>query len=110
MVVSGAAGAVGSIVAQIAKIKGCRVVGIAGKPEKIDYLLNELGVDACINYKEHNSAKLMQAALKEAAPNGIDVRAPTLHSSLHPPPPPPPTGRRSDIFWGVRSISTMLVA
>ncbi|WP_018664463.1 NADP-dependent oxidoreductase [Heyndrickxia acidiproducens] len=69
VVVSGAAGAVGSTVGQIAKIKGTRVVGIAGSKEKCNYLINELGFDAVINYKEENVA----AALGKACPNGIDV-------------------------------------
>lgn len=69
VVVSGAAGAVGSIVGQIAKIKGARVVGIAGSDDKINYLVNELGFDAAINYKKEE----IRAALKEACPNGIDV-------------------------------------
>jgi len=73
VVVSGAAGAVGSTVMQIAKIKGCRVIGIAGTQEKLDYLTNELGADAVINYKENKSLEEMTAALKIAAPNGIDV-------------------------------------
>lgn len=73
VVVSGAAGAVGSTVVQIAKIKGCRVVGIAGTQEKLDYLTNELRADAVINYKEHRSLEEITAALKNAAPNGIDV-------------------------------------
>lgn len=70
VVVSGAAGAVGMTVCQIAKIKGCRVVGIAGSDEKNDYLRNELGVDAAINYK---TTENMTDALKEACPDGIDV-------------------------------------
>jgi NADPH:quinone reductase len=70
VVVSGAAGAVGMTVCQIAKIKGCRVVGTAGSDEKCDYLRNELGVDAAINYKTTES---MHEALKEACPNNIDV-------------------------------------
>lgn len=69
VVVSGAAGAVGSVVGQIAKIKGCRVVGIAGTPEKNDYLRDELGFDATINYKTDDVA----ASLKEACPDGVDV-------------------------------------
>lgn len=69
VVVSGAAGAVGSIVGQIAKLKGCRVVGIAGSPDKVKYLVEELGFDAAINYKTQDVAE----ALKEACPNGIDV-------------------------------------
>jgi NADPH-dependent curcumin reductase CurA len=70
VVVSGAAGAVGMTVCQIAKIKGCRVVGIAGSDEKNQYLRDELGVDAVINYK---TAEDMVAAFKEACPNGVDV-------------------------------------
>ncbi|HKP81284.1 MAG TPA: NADP-dependent oxidoreductase [Pyrinomonadaceae bacterium] len=70
VVVSGAAGAVGIVVCQIAKLKGCRVVGIAGSDEKNQYLSRELGVDATINYK---TTENMFAALKEACPNGIDV-------------------------------------
>ena len=70
VVVSGAAGAVGIIVCQIAKLKGCRVVGTAGSDEKCDYLRNELGVDVAINYKTTGD---MHAALKEACPKGIDV-------------------------------------
>lgn len=69
VVVSGASGAVGSVVGQIAKIKGCRVVGIAGDQEKCDYCVNELGFDACINYKTGDVRK----ALRSACPEGIDV-------------------------------------
>ena len=69
VVVSAAAGAVGSIVCQIAKIKGCRVVGIAGGEEKTQYLKNTLGLDAVIDYK----AGPIASALKAAAPQGIDV-------------------------------------
>ncbi len=69
VVVSGAAGAVGMTVCQIAKIKGCRVVGIAGSDEKNEYLKRELGVDATINYKTDNVAE----ALKEACPGGVDI-------------------------------------
>src|SRR3979409_579662 len=67
VVVSGAAGAVGMTVCQIAKIKGCRVVGIAGSDEKNKYLRDELGVEAVINYKTENVAP----ALKEACPQRI---------------------------------------
>ncbi len=69
VVVSGAAGAVGSIVGQIAKIKGCTVVGIAGGPEKCKYLLEELGFDAAIDYKNEN----VRNRLKEECPKGLDV-------------------------------------
>lgn len=68
--ISGAAGGVGSIVAQIAKLKGCKVVGTAGSPKKIDFLENELGIDKAINYK---TSKDLEASIKQACPNGIDV-------------------------------------
>jgi NADPH-dependent curcumin reductase CurA len=67
--VSAAAGAVGSIAGQIARIKGCRVVGSAGSREKVDFLVNELGFDAAINYREGN----LDQALAAHCPNGIDV-------------------------------------
>jgi NADPH-dependent curcumin reductase CurA len=70
VVVSGASGAVGMIVGQIAKLKGCRVVGIAGSDEKCDYITKELGFDAAINYK---TAENLRRSLKEACPNGVDV-------------------------------------
>ncbi|MET0708880.1 MAG: NADP-dependent oxidoreductase [Tardiphaga sp.] len=69
VVVSAAAGSVGSIVGQIAKIKGCRVVGIAGGKDKCDWLTSELGFDAAVDYKDGAVFK----ALKAAAPGGIDV-------------------------------------
>lgn len=69
VVVSGAAGAVGMTVCQIAKIKGCRVVGVAGSDEKNRYLREELGVDAVINYKTDD----IPQALREACPKGVDV-------------------------------------
>jgi NADPH-dependent curcumin reductase CurA len=68
--VSGAAGAVGSLVGQIARIKGCRVVGSAGSPQKVDYLTGELGFDAAFNYKD---LKDYPARLQAVCPNGIDV-------------------------------------
>jgi NADPH:quinone reductase len=70
VVVSGAAGAVGSIVGQIAKIKGARVVGIAGSDEKVQYLKDTLEFDEAINYRSTDN---LHAALKEACPDGIDV-------------------------------------
>jgi len=70
VVVSGAAGAVGMTVCQIAKIKGCQVIGIAGSDEKNKYLHDELGVEKTINYK---TAGNMFEALQQACPNGIDV-------------------------------------
>lgn len=69
VVVSGAAGAVGSVVGQIAKIKGCTVVGIAGGEEKCKYVVEDLGFDACVDYKAGN----LRNQLKEACVNGIDV-------------------------------------
>ena len=69
VVVSGAAGAVGSAVGQIAKIKGCRTVGIAGGPDKCKLLVDEFGFDAAIDYKHED----VKAALKQHCPNGIDV-------------------------------------
>jgi NADPH-dependent curcumin reductase CurA len=68
VVVSAASGAVGSVVGQLAKIAGCRAVGIAGGAEKCGYVTNELGFDACIDYKSQDVGK----ALKEAAPQGVD--------------------------------------
>ncbi|ARK09676.1 NADP-dependent oxidoreductase [Fibrella sp. ES10-3-2-2] len=70
VVVSGAAGAVGIIVGQIAKIKGARVVGIAGSDDKIALLKDEFGFDAVVNYK---TAGDLSAAIAEACPNGVDV-------------------------------------
>jgi NADPH-dependent curcumin reductase len=69
VVVSAASGAVGSVVGQIAKIKGCRVVGIAGGSEKCRYVIQELGFDACVDYKAGHLAQ----ELKAACPKGIDV-------------------------------------
>lgn len=69
VVVSGAAGAVGSVVGQIARIKGCRAVGIAGGSEKCEWVAGELGFDACIDYKNADVAK----ALREHCPEDVDV-------------------------------------
>jgi NADPH-dependent curcumin reductase CurA len=69
VVVSGAAGAVGTVVGQIAKIKGCRVIGIAGGPEKCQYVVKELGFDAAIDYK----AEDVKQALRKHCPEGIHV-------------------------------------
>jgi NADPH-dependent curcumin reductase CurA len=69
LVVAAASGAVGSVVGQIAKIKGLRAVGIAGGPEKCRYVLEELKFDACIDYKADN----WQQELREACPDGIDI-------------------------------------
>jgi NADPH-dependent curcumin reductase CurA len=70
VVVSGAAGAVGSVVGQIAKLNGCHVVGFAGTDEKTRWLTDDLGFDAAINYKTTDD---YQAALADAAPDGVDV-------------------------------------
>ncbi|MFW8589539.1 NADP-dependent oxidoreductase [Glaciecola sp. 2405UD65-10] len=69
VVVSGAAGAVGGLVGQIARIKGCRVVGIAGGKEKCKFLIDELGFDAAIDYKNES----VKDALKQTCPKGVDV-------------------------------------
>lgn len=71
VVVSGAAGAVGQTVGQMAKIKGCRVVGIAGGPAKCDWVVKELGFDACIDYKAGPSAA--KDGLKQHCPAGVDI-------------------------------------
>jgi NADPH-dependent curcumin reductase CurA len=69
LVVSAASGAVGSVVGQLAKLAGCRAVGIAGGREKCDYVVQELGLDACVDYKAGN----VFDALRKACPKGIDV-------------------------------------
>ena len=69
VVISAAAGAVGSVAGQIGKIKGCRVVGIAGSDEKCAWLTGDLGFDAAINYKKEDLHK----ALRQACPDGIDI-------------------------------------
>jgi NADPH-dependent curcumin reductase CurA len=69
VVVSAASGAVGAVVGQLAKIHGCRAVGIAGSPDKCTYVVEELGFDACVNYKTED----LLPALRAACPNGIDV-------------------------------------
>ncbi len=69
VVVSAASGAVGSVVGQLAKIHGCRAVGFAGGPAKCAYVVDELGFDACIDYKSEGA----RAAFAAATPNGVDV-------------------------------------
>lgn len=69
VLVSGAAGAVGSMVGQIAKIKGCKVIGIAGGQKKCDYLIHELGFDGAIDYKNEN----LKTSIKKFCPEGVDV-------------------------------------
>jgi NADPH-dependent curcumin reductase CurA len=73
VVVSAASGAVGGLVGQIARIKGCRAVGIAGGPQKCAYIKDELGLDAAIDHRAAGDVKAMAAALGEACPDGIDV-------------------------------------
>jgi NADPH-dependent curcumin reductase len=70
VVVSAASGAVGQIVGQLARIAGCRTVGIAGGPTKCAYVKDELGLDACVDYKAEGN---LAAAVKAACPNGVDV-------------------------------------
>ena len=72
VVVSAATGAVGSAFAALAKARGCRTVGIAGGPDKCKYAVEELGFDACIDYKLHQDAGSLSAALKAQCPAGID--------------------------------------
>jgi NADPH-dependent curcumin reductase CurA len=72
VVVSAASGAVGSVVGQLAKARGCRAVGIAGGPDKCRYVVEELGFDACLDYKLHGDVKSLATALKDACPDGID--------------------------------------
>jgi NADPH-dependent curcumin reductase CurA len=69
VVVSAASGAVGGVVGQLAKIKGCRAVGVAGSVDKCRYVVDELGFDACINYKTDD----LVPALRAACPNGVDI-------------------------------------
>jgi NADPH-dependent curcumin reductase CurA len=72
IVVDAASGAVGGIVGQLAKARGCRAVGLAGGPDKCAYVKEELGFDACIDYKAHRDFASLAAALDAAAPNGVD--------------------------------------
>lgn len=72
VVVSAASGAVGSVVGQLAKGLGCRVVGLAGGPDKCKAVVDEFGFDACIDYRQHPDLKSLSGALKDACPQGID--------------------------------------
>ena len=72
VVVSSAAGAVGGAVGQLAKARGCRVVGIAGGPDKCRSVMEDLGFDECIDYRQFPDLKSMSGALKAACPSGID--------------------------------------
>ncbi len=86
--VSAATGAVGSVVGQIAKIKGCKVVGIASTEEKCKFAVEELGYDACVNHHKGN----LRQVLKEAAPNGIDINFENVGG---------------DIFWDVLALMNL---
>ncbi|HRI19013.1 MAG TPA: NADP-dependent oxidoreductase, partial [Burkholderiaceae bacterium] len=72
VVVSAASGAVGTVVGQLAKAKGCRAVGLAGGPDKCRVVVEEFGFDACIDYRQHPDLKSLAAALKDTCPKGID--------------------------------------
>ena len=72
IVVDAASGAVGGVVGQLAKARGCRAVGLAGGADKCAYVVDELGFDACIDYKKYPDFKSLAAALDAAAPNGVD--------------------------------------
>jgi hypothetical protein len=72
IVVSAASGAVGSVVGQLARIRGLRAIGFAGGPEKCRYVTDELGFDVCIDYKSEKTPADLSKRLKEAAPNGVD--------------------------------------
>jgi NADPH-dependent curcumin reductase CurA len=72
VLVSSASGAVGSVVGQLAKMAGCRAVGIAGGSAKCRHVVDDLGFDACVDHREHGDVRSMAHALKAAAPNGVD--------------------------------------
>lgn len=72
IVVSAASGAVGSAVGQLAKARGCKAVGIAGGADKCSYVIDELGFDACVDYKAHKDARSLYEALKAVTPDGVD--------------------------------------
>ena len=82
VLVSAAAGAVGQVVGQIAKLKGCRVIGIAGSRDKCDYVTRELGFDAAIDYRGKDTAMLV-AELATLAPHGVDVYFDNVGGSIH---------------------------
>jgi NADPH-dependent curcumin reductase len=73
VVISAAAGAVGSVAGQLARIAGARVVGLAGGPEKCRYVIDELGFDACVDYKTAGDTKALAALIAAAAPKGVDA-------------------------------------
>ena len=72
VVVSAASGAVGSVVGQLAKIRGARAVGVAGGPEKCRYVVEELGFDGCVDYRQHTDLRSLAGALKALCPKGVD--------------------------------------
>ena len=72
IVVSAASGAVGSVLGQLAKAKGCCAIGLAGGADKCAYVVDQLGFDACIDYKQHPDFNSLAAALDAVAPNGVD--------------------------------------
>lgn len=72
VLVSSASGAVGSVVGQLAKAHGCRAVGIAGGPMKCGYVVEELGYDACVDYKAHDDLRSLARAIRAACPDGVD--------------------------------------
>jgi len=72
LLISAATGAVGTVAGQVAKAKGCRVVGVAGGPEKCDFATSELGYDACIDHHAHADGRAMAEAIAKAAPDGVD--------------------------------------
>jgi NADPH-dependent curcumin reductase CurA len=72
VLVSAASGAVGSVVGQLAKMAGCRAIGIAGGPEKCAYVRDELGFDACLDHRQFDDGRAMSQALASVAPDGID--------------------------------------
>lgn len=73
VVVSAASGAVGGVVGQLAKVRGCRAVGIAGGSDKCSYVVDELGFNACVDYKAHTDAQSLYEALEAVTPNGVDA-------------------------------------
>ena len=70
MIVSSAAGAVGSVACQLGKMKGCKVIGICGSDEKVNWLLNSVKIDACINYKKEPN---LSKAIRKVCPQGVDI-------------------------------------
>ena len=73
VLVSAASGAVGGVVGQLARQAGCRAIGIAGGQEKCEYVVSELGFDACVDHRRHGDVRSMARALRDAAPSGIDA-------------------------------------